>query len=148
MEIGAIMVMRASEKIIDGLTQLLEGFSALQSEIEDDYTIEQEEIETASSDDVSVEMDAAAVVEIRAAIETVMDTEDYGTDEIAAFLSVLTDALEEIDPDVFEEVQTEPSDLYAAAEEEYDEDDDELDDDLDDFDDEEFDDEEEEDEEY
>ncbi len=97
-------------------------------------------------------MDAAAVVEIRAAIETVMDTEDYGTDEIAAFLSVLTDALEEIDPDVFEEVQTEPSDLYAAAEEEYDEDDDdlddELDDDLDDFDDEEFDDEEEEDEEY
>ena len=79
--------------------------------------------------DLQVEVDAAIVTELRTSIETVIDTEDYAPEEIASALSSLSEALEEIDPDVFASEEEDDED------EEYEDDDLEELDDLDDLDD-------------
>lgn len=119
--------MRAAEKIIEGLTQLMEGFVELQAKIEGDFDSGSEGGEEEDSD-LRVEIDAALVTEMRATLEAVMDAEDYSADEVATFISVAQDALEEIDPDVFEEVEEED----ASSETVEDEDDYYVDDDSDD----------------
>jgi len=119
--------MRAAEKIIEGLTQLMEGFIELQGKIEGDFDSDNEGLDEEDSD-LKIEVDAALVTEIRATLEAVMDAEDYSADEIANLISVTQDALEEIDPDVFEDVEED------AVEEAADDDDDDyyVDDDGDD----------------
>jgi len=132
------MSTKAADKIIDALVQLLEGYSDLQQAVEEDLGLdlekeglEDEEIE------LNPEMDAAMVTELRFVIETVMETEDYSAEEVASLVSNLTDALEEIDPDVFEtedieiDIDEEDDDI-----EDYDDDlDDDYEDDLDEDDD-------------
>jgi hypothetical protein len=54
---------------------------------------------------------------MRATLEAVMDAEDYSADEVATFISVAQDALEEIDPDVFEEVEEESASGEAVEDE-------------------------------
>ncbi|MBX7145664.1 MAG: hypothetical protein K1X79_14530 [Oligoflexia bacterium] len=114
--------MKAAEKIIEALTQLLEGYSELQESIENDFGGEKDDEETAE------ELDAALVTEMRAAVESVIENEDYTAEEIASVISALTDCLQEIDPDVFETEETEEE-----------EDDDDYDDDDEDEDDEDLD---------
>ncbi|MCB0321335.1 MAG: hypothetical protein KDD60_10460, partial [Bdellovibrionales bacterium] len=91
--------------------------------------------------DVRVEIDAALVTEIRACIEAVMDSEDYAADELATLVSIAQDALEDIDPDVFEEAEEdEESDedvVYEDDEDFSDLEDDDLDEEFDDEDDDE-----------
>ena len=108
------MGMKGASKVIDALKQLMDGYCELQEAIERDYGGRGEDAEDASSE-LSTEVDAALVTEIRAAIETVMEEEDFSAEEIASVISILTDSLEEIDPDVFEPSETEP----ASEEEEY-----------------------------
>ena len=108
--------MRAAEKIIEGLTQLMEGFVELQSKIEADFDSDSEGREE-EDPDLRVEIDAALVTEMRATLEALMDAEDYSADEIATFISVAQDALEEIDPDVFEEVEEEDASQDAVEDE-------------------------------
>lgn len=90
---------RAAEKIIEGLSIFMDGFQQLLEAVEEEYASEtlddEDELE-------NTEMDAAIITEVRAALEAVMDTEDYSTEEVASALSILTEALEELDPDVFE----------------------------------------------
>ncbi|MCI5066380.1 hypothetical protein MRY87_11710 [bacterium] len=135
--------MRAAEKINDGLAQILEGFLELQTQIESDFSAEKSAVSQEEEEDESlrVEIDAALVTELRASLESIMDAEDYSSDEIASFLSVAQDALEEIDPDVFEESEEEEESEEASY---YDEDDDDDYDYEDGEDEEEYDDEEEE----
>ena len=128
------MGMKGAEKIIDALTQLMDGYCELQEAIERDYGGRGEEAEEGATE-LSSEVDAALVTEIRAAIETVMEEEDYSAEEIASVISILTDSLEEIDPDVFEQPGaggTEAAENYGEYEEEdddYEEDDEDEDED-------------------
>lgn len=114
------MSTKTSEKILDALTLLLEGYSELQrsaqkelgggkdlDEDEDDDDDEDEEEE-----EVSPEVEAAVVAEIKTTLETVLESEDYSPEAFALVISSLTNALEEIDPDVFE------SEVLPADEEE------------------------------
>ncbi len=138
--------MRAVDKIIEGLTQLLEGFVELQSKIEKDFEVAEPDFaDEADDSDIRVEIDAAMVTEIRATIESVMDAEDYSADEIATFLSVTQDALEEIDPDVFESDEDEDDDEATTSSYSDEIDEDGYDDDI--YDDDDYEEEEEEDEE-
>lgn len=107
------MAIKTSEKLIEGLTLLLEGFSALEDSVEGDLGADAEEEEFL----------AAIVSEVRASLETVIESEDFTPDYIASLISAFTEALEEIDPDVFDD----------DGSEEDDEDDDEDDDDDDDL---------------
>ncbi len=142
------MANKASEKIIDALSQLIEGFNELQESIESDFTSEQPDEEYEEGQDVNTEIDAGVVNEMRAALEAVIDAEDVSPEEIASMLSSLTEALEEIDPEVFEGGQEgeEDEEAYEEDEEYYDEDED-LDEDLEDLDEDYDEDEEEEDDE-
>jgi hypothetical protein len=140
------MASKAAEKIIDALTQLVEGFAELQESIEsgaptgDDDDAEEVAEEEETGDDV----EDALVTELRAAIESVIESEDCSPEDLASIISALTDALEEIDPDVFaasaDDDDAEEADS-SDADEEYD------DDDYDDSEEDEEEDEEEEDEE-
>jgi len=121
--------MKGAEKIIEALTQLMEGYCDLQDSIERDYGSAGTE-EGEESSELSTEVDAALVTEIRSALETVMEDEDYSAEEIAAVISVLTDSLEEIDPDVFENDSSESKEKDEDEEDE-EEDEDEEDEDLD-----------------
>lgn len=95
------MTSKAAEKIIEALTQLMEGYCELQEAVENDYGAT-EANEDDEGGELNAEADAALVTEMRAAIEAVLEAEDYTPDEFGSIISTLTDALEEIDPDVFE----------------------------------------------
>ena len=132
------MAIKGAEKIIEALTQLMDGYCELQEAIERDFGGRGEKSEEGATE-LSSEVDAALVTEIRAAIETVMEEEDYSAEEIASVISILTDSLEEIDPDVFEQ---EGAGTSAADDDDedygdYDEDEDETEDEDDDDDEEE-----------
>ena len=121
--------MKAAEKIIEALTQLMEGYAELQESLEDDFGSSLE-----GDDKVSAELDAALVTEMRAAIESVIENEDYTAEEVASVISTMTDGLQEIDPDVFatEEDEEAEDDDDDHEDDDYDEDDDdELDEDED-----------------
>ena len=130
------MTMKAAEKIIDALTQLMQGYTELQQAIESDLGSDEEEYDESSSE-LHLEIDAAIVAEMRAALESVIETEDCTAEDIAAAISTMTDALEEIDPDVFVADEEEAGQVsYEADDDEYydEEDDDFEDDDFDDLD--------------
>ena len=113
------MAKKGAEKIIEALTQLMDGFTALQASAEEEVDQEISELE---EDSDTTNVDAAIVNEMKLAMESMIETEDYSTEEIATLLSTMTDALEEIDPNVF-----------SAEEGEDEDDDDEVDDDDDDL---------------
>ena len=130
----AFMTSKAAEKIIEALTQLMEGYCELQEAVENDYgSTEAAEDSDGEGGELNAEADAAIVTEMRAAIESVLEAEDYTPDELASVISTMTDALEEIDPEVFEK---------DLGDEEEDEDYD--DEDLEDYDDEDYEDDDEE----
>lgn len=126
------MTSKAAEKIIEALTQLMEGYCELQESVENDFGASDAN-DDSEGGELNAEADAALVTEMRAAIESVLESEDYTPDEFGSIISTLTDALEEIDPDVFEREGDEDDD----DEDEYD------DDDLEDYEDEDYEDEEE-----
>jgi hypothetical protein len=122
------MTTKAAEKIIEALTQLMEGFAELQESVEEEFGAEAEEEEEEDENEVSEEMDAAIVTEMRATIEFVLESEEHSTEEFAALISTMTDALEEIDPKVFLEATDEDPEEKVAID---DDDDIDLDDDED-----------------
>jgi len=128
------MTSKAAEKIIEALTQLMEGYCELQEAVEADYGAAQAGSDEDEGAELNAEADAALVTEMRAAIESVLEAEDYTPDEFGSIISTLTDALEEIDPDVFEK---------EVADEDDDDDDDYEDEDIEDYDDEDYEDEDE-----
>lgn len=132
------MTTRVTEKIIDALSQLLEGYAELQDAIESEYSEDDVEDESAEDrEEGAITPDSALVAEIRSAIEAAMEAEDYTPEEVANLIASLTEALEEIDPNVFD---AEEEDKSEDEEEEYEEDDDDIDLDEDDDDYEEYDD--------
>lgn len=136
------MTSKATEKIIDALTQLVEGFAELQEGLENDLKPAVED-DDKGDDDGEVDIEDALVTEIRAAVEAVIENEDCAPEDIASIVSAVTAALEEIDPEIFAHGETESSDDDEEDDEDYDEDEDD-DDDLDLDDEEEDDDDEEE----
>lgn len=123
--------MKAAEKIIDALTQLLEGYAELQESLEADFGTSASEEE----EETSAELDAALVTEVRSALESVIENEDYSAEEVASVISAFTDALQEIDPDVFEDEKEEEDDDEDYDDDDEDEDEDDIDLDEDDEDD-------------
>ncbi len=115
------MTTKAAQKIIDGMTQLLEGFSELEQMVEEDFAGAHV---AAAEDEVEAkaEIEAAIILEVKTAVEVVIENESFSAEDMASVVSALTEALEEIDPDVF----------MGDLEIEEDDDDDDLDDDIDD----------------
>lgn len=144
------MTNRATEKIIEALSQLLEGFAELQDSIESEYSEETEDDDTEEAEEASdaerLDPDAAIVSQMKTAIEAAIETDDYSPEEVANVIASLTEALEEIDPNIFEGAETESADEDEEEYEDEDEDDLDFDDDEYDEDDEDDDEEEEEDE--
>ncbi len=127
------MANKSSEKIVDALTQLLEGFNELQESIRNDFgasSADDELEDDEDSEEAEAEAEAAIAAELKTALETVIETEDFAPEEVAALISVLTGSLEEIDPNVFAEDQS-----ADDEDDDYDVDDD---DDLEDIDDDEL----------
>ena len=114
------MSTKAAEKIIDAITQLVEGFAELHEQLEEDLPGGDTPPSEEADEDISEELQEALVTEMRASIESVIENEDCAPEDIATVLSALTDALEEVAPEVF-----------VQAEEDEDEDDVEYEDDED-----------------
>jgi hypothetical protein len=130
------MATKAAEKIIEALTQLVEGFGELQEQLENDFSPESEDDETEESEEETEEssdLEDALVTEVRAAVESVIENEDCAPEDLASVISALTSALEEVAPEVFAEEEEEESEEEEEEEEEEEyEDEDEEDIDLDD----------------
>ncbi|MCB0334326.1 MAG: hypothetical protein KDD55_12545 [Bdellovibrionales bacterium] len=116
------MTTSAAERIIEGLTLFMDGFIELRERIEGEFGGDDEDDfgNPRSSSEVSLEIDAALVTEIRASLEAVIDAEDLSTEELATAISTVTDAIEEIDPDVFASEEEEEED--ELEDEEYEDD--------------------------
>lgn len=140
---------RATEKIMEALSQLLEGFAELQDSLETEYGEEADEDDIDEGETEVKDPDAAIVAELKTAIEGCIETDDYTPEEIANLIAALTEALEEVDPNVFSDT-TDEDEEEEEDDEDYDDDDDDdldLDDDEDDEDEDEYEEEEEEDDE-
>ncbi|MCB0311292.1 MAG: hypothetical protein KDD42_08655, partial [Bdellovibrionales bacterium] len=88
---------------------------------------------TFEAGDEDAEAETALTKEIRAAVEAVIETEDFAPEEFAALITSMTDALEEIDPNIFDEgISTEEEEEGYVASDEDDDDEDYDEDDLDD----------------
>ena len=138
------MSTKATEKIIDALTQLMDGFAELQERLEQDYDpdLDEDNKEGANKntdEESATNLEEALMTEIKAAVEAVIENEDCAPEDLASIVSALTEALEDIDPEVF--THGEP-----AESSDEDEDDDDLDEDEDDEDEDEDEDDEDEDE--
>lgn len=131
------MTSKATGKIIAALTELVEGFNELQEGLENEMGKLSTD-EDSGDDDTDVDVDEALVTEMRAAVEAVLENEDCSPESLASLISVFTDALEEIEPDVFEtskddeeedEDEEDDDDIdLDEDEEEYEEDEDEEED--------------------
>lgn len=133
---------RATEKIMEALSQLLEGFAELQDSLETEYGEEADEDDIDEGETEVKDPDAAIVAELKTAIEGCIETDDYTPEEIANLIAALTEALEEVDPNVFSDtVEEDEEEEEDEDDEDYDDDDDDLD--LDDDEDDEDEDEEE-----
>ncbi len=132
---------KATEKIIDGLNQLLEGYAELKLSLKKEFGYKEEveqdeekEDESKESETLSEEFEEALAMEIKGAMENVVDNENYSPQDFAEVFSLLSDSLEELDPDIFASAEDEDND-----DDDDDDDDDssdiDLDDDLDDDDD-------------
>ncbi len=131
------MTTKAAEKIISGLTETLAGFYELKTSIEEDISagpVSGGKKQSAKA--IATEIAAAIALEMRSILDTIIEEEDQSVETLAAFSAALTDAIEELDPDVFEDEDKEDDD---DEDEDDDEDDDEDSDDDEDFDDEESD---------
>ena len=133
------MTQKATEKIMEALSQLLEGFAELQDVVETEMGVDPDDVDEDESDDdaesESLDPDTAMTREVKSAIEGAMESDDYTPEEVANLIAALTEALEEIDPNIFQEEEEE-----VEEDEEYDDEDD-----LDFDDDEEYEDEDEDD---
>lgn len=118
------MAMKASEKIIDALTQLMEGFAELQESIEQDFGLRSTDDEDDGEEDPEeekAEAEQAIALEMKTSLENVIETEDFAPEEVASLISSLTAALEEIDPNVFAEDQSiDEPDTYEEDDEDED----------------------------
>ena len=77
------------EKIVEALSQLIEAYAELQEQLETEYGSASTDDDDAADTDineVSAEVDAAMIAELKAAMETVIDTEDFSPEEFARFL--------------------------------------------------------------
>ncbi len=109
---------KSSNKLADGLSTFLAAFKEVEARLKDEYGEESED-----------EISSGLITELASAAETIVDSEDYSSAFIASAASSLTDALKELDPDIFEY-----SDEDEDEDEDADEDDDEdLESDEDDY---------------
>lgn len=86
------------DKLTESLSSLIETFLLMEEEIKEDLELEEDnedqELETEVSDKL--------MNSVRMAIESVMDTDDYTSEEIAGLIANLMEGLQEIDPDAFD----------------------------------------------
>ena len=128
------MSTKAAEKIVEALTQLVEGFAELQEHLEGEYGVEADEDESDDDEEKeSSDLEDALVTEVRAAVESVIENEDCAPEDLASIISALTGALEEIAPEIFaegeeqqeEEKEDEDDDIDLDDDDDYDYDEDE-----------------------
>jgi hypothetical protein len=121
------MSSKASEKIIEAVTLLVEGFAELQEGLAEEYGVTEEgEEEVEAEEGEANGFNDALVTELRAVVESVIDNEDCGPEDLATILSALGGALEEVAPEVFAQDESE-----GAEEEEEEEEDEEYEDEED-----------------
>ncbi len=129
------MSTKATTKIIDALTQLMDGFAELQERLEQDYDpdLDDDDKDGANKntdEESATNLEEALMTEIKAAVEAVIENEDCAPEDLASIVSALTEALEDIDPEVF--THGEPAESSDEDEEDDDLDEDEDDEDEDD----------------
>ena len=100
------MSTKATEKIIDALTQLMDGFAELQERLEQDYDpdLDEDNKEGANKntdEESATNLEEALMTEIKAAVEAVIENEDCAPEDLSSIVSALTEALEDIDPEDF-----------------------------------------------
>ena len=122
------MAHSATEKIVEAITQLLEGLTELQEAIEEgEVEALSDDDDDADESDAEEDNETALIGEMRSAIEQALEVEDYTPEDIAGLIATMTEALEEIDPNIFN--QEAYADVEADDVEDYDDDDDIDDDD-------------------
>ena len=112
------MASKVTRKITEALSDLLQAYSELLEGLQAEFGVS-EDSETEPSEEATDELESSLVNEVRAALELVMDQDDYVADDIAALITSLTEALEEIDPTIFEATDEEEEGEEEKEDEDY-----------------------------
>lgn len=106
---------KSANKMVESLSAFLAAYKETEEKLIEDYGAESEE-----------EITSGLVTELASAAEVIVDSEDYSSAYIASACTSLTDALKELDPDIFEhkeEEEDEDEDEDSEESEDVDEDD-------------------------
>jgi phage-related minor tail protein len=133
------MPAKVTEQLIEALHGLMTAYIAVQDLLETQGSAalstaavgSTSEDEAAEIEGAEEDIESLIVAEVKTAIESVMESEDYLPEDFASLLSAVTEALEEIEPSVFSDDSEDEEGDEEDDDEEYDDED--LDDeDLDD----------------
>lgn len=117
-------IKKPNTKLDQAFSELLQAFAELENELDKKFADDEEGFST------------AILEAIESAIDTAIEDTDSSTGAVAQVLAAFTEALEEIDPSAFDEVEDDDEDdsdydLEDADIDDYDEDEDEEEDDDD-----------------
>ena len=100
------MIETARARMIQALSALQQAFDELEAALEAGVVadIREGRVTLKNDSDLQAEYEAQLVGESRVVVESVLEDSDWSTDDLASVIATLTDALEEIDPDLFEDV--------------------------------------------
>lgn len=104
---------KSVNKITEALSLLMEGFTELEGTVRDEPLDDEESEEEIGKEEegLTEEQEAEIVNQVRSAMDDMMDSDDYSTEEVASMLTHLMEALQDIDPDVFDIEEVEDEDV-------------------------------------
>ncbi len=106
---------KSANKMVEGLSAFFAAYKEVEERLTEDYGSEAEE-----------EITSGLITELASAAEIIVDSEDYSSAYMASAVTSLTEALKELDPDIFEhkeEEEDEDEDEDSEDSEDVDEDD-------------------------
>ena len=116
------------DKLIKSMNGLIAGFQAVEEDVKAQHDIDPESDDLNDDPEKLAEINTGVISEVRTILETMIDDDEYSAEEIGKVLTALSEALQEIDPDVFDASDDDEEDDDESDDVDYDEDDD---DDLD-----------------
>jgi uncharacterized coiled-coil protein SlyX len=115
------------DKLTKAMNGLISGFQAVEEDVKAQHDIDPESDDINDDPEKLAEINTGVVSEVRTILENLIDEDEYSTEEIAKVLTALSEALQEIDPDVFDGSEDEEEEEDEDDDLDLDEDDDDLD---------------------
>ena len=127
------MTIKSIEKVTETLAKLLQAYEELRNSAESQVQVAAKHADSDAETDLDdeaieaeIEIEETVSSDIKAAVDGLLDNGDHSVEDLAILISHLTEALEQIDPDVFGMEDEADDEEEVAANYGFDDDEEEL----------------------